>query len=48
MLMRTLLLSAALLASLNVQAKEWLIDVRTAKNSRATMLPEPPISSSSR
>lgn len=31
MLMRTLLLSAALLASLNVQAKEWLIDVRTAQ-----------------
>lgn len=31
MLMRTLLLSAALLASLSVQAKEWLIDVRTAE-----------------
>ena len=31
MLMRTLLLGAALLASLSVQAKEWLIDVRTAE-----------------
>ena len=30
MLMRTLLLSAALWMSLGVQAKEWLIDVRTA------------------
>lgn len=31
MLMRNLLLSAALLASLSAQAKEWLIDVRTAE-----------------
>ena len=30
MLMRTLLLSAALWMSRGVQAKEWLIDVRTA------------------
>jgi rhodanese-related sulfurtransferase len=30
MLMRTLFLSAALLVSLSVQAKEWLIDLRTA------------------
>lgn len=31
MLLRTLLLTGALLTCLSVQAKEWLIDVRTAE-----------------
>ena len=31
MLLRTLLLTCALLCCLSVQAKEWLIDVRTAE-----------------